>query len=171
MKLYTDGSTIMKNPSPYGGTYAWIVVNSANKAVMTGSGVYTPDKIGADVVTNNQMELVAILHGLQAARTKGHVIREIVSDSRITLGRLFDGWRLKNVPDWMIEMMDNTSLRGVRGTFVKGHSGDYWNEMADKMTNDEGVAFLQSKGLDDMIYQYLNPWWKNKRWKNRSVKP
>ena len=104
MKLYTDGGVIVRNPSSFGGTYAFIIVDGG-KEVFSKAGVYTPADMRTPDVTNNQMELLAVLLGMEYAHAKGIKIREIVSDSQVTLGRLYQGWKLKNIPDWMVTKM------------------------------------------------------------------
>jgi ribonuclease HI len=158
MILYTDGGVIVKNPSVHGGTYAWVIVDE-DRVIHRGSGVYDPNDMGTQTVTNNQMELLAVLLGLQAAQGRKIKIRQIRSDSQITLGRLFQGWSLKNIPDWMIDLKDNLSVHGIRGEFVKGHNGEKWNEMVDLMADDEAVRFLQRNGLTHLISAHKNPWY------------
>ena len=159
MELYTDGGVILKNPSVYGGTYGFVIVKSG-KEIYRGSGTYSPEEMGTSTVTNNQMELIAVLLGLQYADSARHKITKIVSDSQITLGRLFNSWRLKNIPDWMIEMKDSLSLRGIKGEFQRGHSGHKWNELADGLAEREATEFLRTAGLSHLIYQHKNPFWK-----------
>lgn len=157
--LYTDGSTIVRNPSQYGGTYSFILVQYDNKEILRSSGVYIPKNMGTSTVTNNQMELLAILIGLQSAKEHKLHITKIRSDSKIALGRMFQGWRLKNIPDWMVELKDSFSVGGIRGEFVKGHNGNKWNELADQICEREAVSYLQRSGLAHLIYQHRHPFW------------
>jgi len=156
MMLYTDGGVIFRNPSIYGGTYAFILVDEGQE-VYSKSGVWRPKNMGTPTVTNNQMELLAVLFGLEYAKSRNYRLSKIVSDSKITLGRLFQGWRLKNIPEWMIEMKESFSLRGVRGEFVRGHNGNKWNEMADQLCEQEAVRFLKGQGLSHLISTQLSP--------------
>src|SRR5688572_24046577 len=107
--LYADGGVIQKNPSMIGGTYDYVLIRNG-KAIWQGSGVYDPQAMGTPVVTNNQMELLAILLGLQYCEAAHYVVRSVTSDSQITLGRVFQGWSLKGIPDWMKELKRSLSI-------------------------------------------------------------
>src|SRR5688572_23283573 len=115
--------------------------------------------MGTPTVTNNQMELLAVLLGLQYADSAHYRIDRLVSDSQITLGRMFQGWSLKNIPDWMIELKDSVSTWGIKGEFVKGHNGDRWNELADKLCEIEALEYLRSSGLSKLIGLHTSPPW------------
>lgn len=62
MSLYSDGGVIKINPSPYGGTWSWVLVNQG-KLEMSGAGVLSAEP-GTYSYTNNYMELYAAVQGL-----------------------------------------------------------------------------------------------------------
>lgn len=146
MKLYTDGGVIVRNPSIYGGTYAYILVKGS-KVIHKQSGVFVPSDMKGLIVTNNQTELAAVLLGLQYAQEQELSVNEVVSDSKVTLIRVFRKWSHTNVPQWMTDIKESLSLTGIYGTFVKGHNGDKFNEMADKMCDTEHRNFLVKQRL------------------------
>jgi ribonuclease HI len=147
----------VKNPSIYGGTYAFVLVDHDRKKgreIYKQSGVYDPNDMGTPVVTNNQMELIAVLLGLQWAAAYRLRVIKVVSDSKVTLGRVFQGWSLKNIPAWMIELKSSLDVRGIHGQFQKGHVGHKWNEMADQMAASAGSRFLVDNGFGHLVREY-----------------
>ena len=143
MSLYADGGTLGPgNPSPFGGTWAWCLVDEQDVPVQSQAGLVLPatngkyrdpavvrgidlsiyiDTVSDDVVTNNQSEFYAILHGLEAmgARWSG----QVCSDSQVTLGRFFDRWKLTNIPSEWAKRMGNVLRRTGQLTPVlhQGH--------------------------------------------------
>lgn len=97
--VYCDGGVIVSNPSPYGGTFAWCVVNKTGKRVQCDSGVIEPKDIGMPKVTNNFSELYATIHALEAMPTGWAGI--LWTDSLITYRRLNHSPKFKNIPDWL----------------------------------------------------------------------
>lgn len=95
-KLYTDGSNIYKNPSPWGGSWAWQLVEDG-VVVQADSGLVLPfqDHLGA-LVTNNQMEYRAVLLALQAMPDGWSGC--VCSDSHVTLGRVFGRYGMRGIP-------------------------------------------------------------------------
>lgn len=116
--IYADGGVIKKNPSPYGGTWAWCGVDELGNRVIESSGVFEPVK---NPVTNNWSEQVAITRALEfmPAGWSGTVY----SDSMIALGRVFDGWRLKNLPSAIARRsaIALARLGTVKPSLLQGH--------------------------------------------------
>lgn len=168
--LYADGGVINKNPSPLGGTWAWVLVDDKDFAVIErDSGYVSRSEIGSDV-TNNQMEFLAVIRGLLNI-TNPQALKEVRSDSNITLGRIFRDWSITNIPDWILEerkrAFKNYDTKAwsnclmLKYTLVQGHPTDdelragigkkgrpvsKWNVLADKLCNDEAYEFLQNYG-------------------------
>ena len=150
--LYADGGVIKKNPSTIGGTYAFVLVWKGQE-LESESGVLTPKAMGKPAVTNNQMELYAVMCGVAWARDEGLKIEHIYSDSQVTLGRLYKNWKLNGIPLWM-EISFNVlkyDIHKTRGVYVRGHNGDKWNEMCDQLCRQEAENFLSSCSKKDMI--------------------
>jgi len=99
-ELYVDGGIIGTNPSMIGGTWACRLISDAGFC-HDFSGVIQPHQISNmfEPVTNNQTEMMAFLEGLRKLpeQFKG----TIYSDSAVTLGRAFNGWKWNNIPSWM----------------------------------------------------------------------
>lgn len=168
--LYADGGVIQKNPSEIGGTWAYVIVDDDDETVLyQDSGIVTADEAGTPV-TNNQMEFLALIRGLSGNLTVSQTLREVRSDSKISLGRLFSGWSITNIPQWMIDewkavlkhydtkvwsnclMMKHTLLDGhptdgqlEKGTGKRGHPVSKWNVMCDRMCNEEKENYFEEQ--------------------------
>ncbi len=142
---FTDGSSI-KNPGGPGGA-GFIVFDRAHSALRFGGQRYTED--GAWAVTNNRMELRAVLHALEGLPDGSTV--EVVSDSRYVIDALtkwIHGWRRKG---WktaqgnpvlnrdLIEALD-ARMRTLKVDYrwVRGHNGNPLNELVDGLA--QGAA-------------------------------
>lgn len=92
--IYADGGVIGKNPSPIGGTWAWCAVTSGEvRAIERGGVIVAPE---GRLITNNHTEFIALTLALEAMPDGWSGL--VCSDSQISLGRLFYGWKLKNLP-------------------------------------------------------------------------
>lgn len=96
--LFVDGGVIGRNPSEIGGTWAARLIY-ADQIVDEQSGVITPQQAGLPAITNNLTEMAALVKGLRMLPSNWRGV--ICSDSQITLGRAFDGWRWAGIPDWL----------------------------------------------------------------------
>lgn len=88
-------------------------------------------------ITNNQVELAAIIIGLRFIKRPIESLT-IISDSMYCIGCASLGWkRKKNVKLW--KEFDNQFSRvkelcpDIKFEHVKGHNGDEWNEYCDKL--------------------------------------
>lgn len=91
-------------------------------------------------VTNNQMELGAVILGLRFIKSPINSLT-IISDSMYVIGCATLGWkRKKNVKLW--EEFDRQFSRvkqlcpDIKFKHVKGHTGDKWNEYCDKLASN-----------------------------------
>lgn len=162
LKLYTDGGVISKNPSPYGGTWAWILVRD-EQIVDQGSGILRPEMIDLfNTVTNNQSELFALIRGLSCL--EAHVTLEICSDSNVSLGRVFRGSSFHNIPSWMVG-----ELNGQRRRFLNWSKFSY--TLMDGHPTKEHLALgigkrghpvsIFNKMCDDLCREQSDLYWKN----------
>lgn len=118
--LYTDGAS-SGNPGPGG----WGVVLKC-------AGLRKELSGGFAVTTNNRMELLAVIMGLEAIKWPGAEV-EVWSDSQYVVNTLTQGWkRKKNLDLWT---RYDTVASGFRITFhwLKGHAGHPENERCDEL--------------------------------------
>jgi ribonuclease HI len=139
--IYTDGAC-RGNPGP-GGWGALIKFESAEKEIFGGQ---------LDT-TNNQMELSAAIEGLAALKEPCSV--ELFTDSKYVMDGITqwiqnwkkNNWRtaakkdVKNKELWQ-KLDQLISQHRVQWHWVKGHSGDEGNEIADLLAN---------KGIDSIL--------------------
>ena len=130
--VYTDGAC-SGNPGP--GGWGALLCNGSNEKKLCGGEKYT---------TNNRMELIAPIEALKALRFSCKV--ELYTDSTYVKNGIqhwiktwkMNNWKtstkqsVKNRDLW--EMLDQeVSRHTINWHWVKGHSGDYGNEMADTL--------------------------------------
>ncbi len=139
--LYTDGAC-SGNPGP-GGWGAILEYNGIEKEL---SG-------GEESTTNNRMELIAVISGLQAL--KEPCIVELYSDSKYVIDGLSKGWAegwKKNGwrkadkkpalnPDLWEMLLDLVSQHQVRYHWVKGHAENPKNNRCDALAVAESKKF------------------------------
>jgi ribonuclease HI len=134
VELYTDGAC-SGNPGP--GGWAYILKHPASGKEREGSG-------GEKLTTNNRMELMAAIQGLEAL-SKPSIV-ELYSDSQYVLNGLREwikswkarGWKtadkkpVKNQELW--EELDALAQRHtVTFHWIRGHNEHPENERADKL--------------------------------------
>ena len=121
--VYTDGAySSMRNQGGCG-----IVILKNDIVVKTFSKCYRK-------TTNNRMELLAVILSLSMIRTAELIT--IISDSQYVIGCASMGWkRNKNTDLWKLYDEQKHRLQNTKIKFqhVKGHAGDEYNEMCDKL--------------------------------------
>ncbi|MBX9769991.1 MAG: ribonuclease HI [Candidatus Obscuribacterales bacterium] len=135
--IYTDGACI-RNPGR--GGYGVVLLLNENRRELQG---------GFRRTTNNRMEIMAAIVGLQAIEGEGSVVR-IYSDSRYLVDSMSKrwvqswqrrGWKkrygkpCKNVDLW-IEMLNLCKRHKVAFEWVRGHSGNIENARCDFLAYD-----------------------------------
>ena len=132
--LYTDGAC-RGNPGP-GGWGAYLKYGQAEKKL----------KGFEQQTTNNRMELSAVIFGLRELSRSCQV--ELKTDSKYVLqgvtewmpGWKKNGWKtaarkpVKNVDLWQA-LDKELSRHKINWHWIKGHSGEPGNEMADLLAN------------------------------------
>lgn len=143
VSIYTDGSCDNLRHPNYGG-WAYVIIED---------GVAIEEDAGCGThTTNNRMELNAILFSLLNLPFFTSVT--IYTDSQYCIGVLTKKYRAQanlDLIEQFFEIVEEKSL-DVSFEWVKGHSGNKWNEKVDKMAND---AFFKISGYDITDYKRL----------------
>jgi ribonuclease HI len=158
-KLYCDGGLIGSNPSPLGGTFAWIGLDSKGEEIASGKGIILPSDIGMESVSNNVSELYAAMDALEYVGEGWKGI--IYTDSKITLHRIEHSKSFKGIPNFMrLKILDLRRCRKYRVVLLKGHPSQedlkrgktldgkpvsIWNKKCDEMCNELAREFMNGK--------------------------
>jgi ribonuclease HI len=120
--LYIASGLIGSNPSMIGGTYAWRLVFEHQDPY--GAAAVLPMSAIGGPVTNNQVEMLALLAGLE--QLSEAFCGVIHSQSTVTLGRAFQGWKWTNIPTWMHKAYQLQRARLV-----------HWQRIDYELANDQ----------------------------------
>ena len=136
--IYTDGSC-KRNPGP--GGWAAIVITDEGKTIKEHCGYETK-------TTNNRMELMAVIKGLEALR--GLHLVTVLSDSKYVTDAFNKNWinswkslgwerkdgELQNADLW--KTLDRLVQKHTcKFEWVRGHANNKYNERADKLAVKE----------------------------------
>lgn len=148
VRIYTDGAC-SENPGPGG----WAMVFNTDNACESFSGRELS-------TTNNRMELTAVVRCLERIAKFGSVedIHEVYCDSAYVVNSInnkwLDRWKMNG---WKTKQCDNIKNRdlweqvdhyfqqikangqAVRFIKIKGHAGNTFNELVDKLAKDESM--------------------------------
>lgn len=157
IRIFTDGAC-SDNPGPGG----WGAVINIAESCLTISG-------GEDNTTNNRMELKAIIEVMKevlkkSSRKHNH---EVFSDSAYVVNSINSGWvnkwqtnnwkttkggDVKNKDLWEEFLKLRQELRYRNFKFeifkIKGHSGNAFNELADKLAKGEALKIKEGTKND-----------------------
>jgi ribonuclease HI len=146
IKIFTDGAA-QGNPGPGG----YGVVMKFKDAVKELSE-------GFRLTTNNRMELLAVIKGLESLKTNTHTVT-IYSDSKYVVDAIEKGWlwgwEKKNFakkanPDlWKLYIPLHKKFK-PKFVWIKGHAGHPENERCDQLAVQ---AALSSRLLIDQEYE------------------
>ena len=133
VKIYTDGAC-SGNPGP--GGYGTILKYNGQEKELSA---------GYKLTTNNRMELMAVIAGLESLKEKCRV--DVYSDSKYIVDAVIKGWAkrweqkgwmrnkkdpAKN-PDLWERLLDLLDEHQVQMHWVKGHAGHPENERCDRL--------------------------------------
>lgn len=151
VRLITDGAC-SGNPGP--GGYGSILKYGDHERELSG---------GYRRTTNNRMEIMAILEGLEALKRPCDV--EVVSDSKYIVDAMHKGWpkswaqkgwmrnkkeRAKNADLWQ-KMLYLDGVHKLTFIWVKGHAGHEENERADQLAVEARDDF--DKHIVDEVFE------------------
>lgn len=143
--MYTDGSS-RGNPGP--GGYGTILMNGTHRKEFSQ---------GYRLTTNNRMELMAVIAGLEALKKDGLTI-EIFSDSQYIVKAVEQGWLnnwiatrfkggKKNRDLWM-RYHHLAKKHNIRFKWVRGHADNPYNNRCDELATAaaDGSGLLEDEG-------------------------
>lgn len=131
--IHTDGACI---GNPGAGGYGVLMVQRGRKKELSG---------GYRRTTNNRMEMMAVIEGLRALKSRSSVV--LYSDSQYVVRAVKEGWakgwkannwkrsrggRALN-PDLWGTLLEQIDRHDVEFRWVRGHTGDPGNERADRL--------------------------------------
>ena len=140
IRIYTDGAC---SGNPGKGGWGALIQENDNEKKLSGSELNT---------TNNRMELTAVIKALEHYDEAREI--EVFTDSKYVMQGMTEwikNWKnnhwktsqkkdVKNKDLWVL--LDTVSAKhDVKWSWVKGHAGDYGNEIADKLATQ---AILKS---------------------------
>lgn len=139
--MYTDGAS-RGNPGP--GGYGVVLMSGAHKKELSK---------GFRLTTNNRMELMAVIAGLQALK-KNHLPVTIYSDSQYVVNSISKGWLDtwiktnfkgdKKNPDLWRQYYQLSRPFDIKMVWVKGHADNPYNNRCDELA----TAAADGKGLE-----------------------
>ncbi|MFM8849483.1 MAG: ribonuclease HI [Cytophagales bacterium] len=147
IKLYTDGAA-QGNPGP--GGYGTILKYGSHEKELSD---------GFRLTTNNRMELLAVIVGLEAIKKEGLLVT-IYSDSKYVVDSIEKGWiwNWQKKPDFAKKANPDLWQRYIplhhkfkpKFVWIKGHAGHPENERCDQLA----VAAAEGKSLKvDAVYE------------------
>jgi len=133
--IYTDGGA---DPNPSRGGYGVILKYKGVKKEFSG---------GFQMTTNNRMELLAVISGLQKLKVSSEV--QVFSDSRYVVDGIEKGWAKKwrskgwmrtskdkaINPDLWARLLNLLDIHQVEFHWVRGHAGHPENERCDALAS------------------------------------
>ena len=147
IELFTDGAS-SGNPGP--GGYGTILRSGPHYKELSG---------GFRKTTNNRMELLAVIVGLEALKNPGQEVI-IYSDSKYVVDAVEKGWVFgwvkkgfagkKNKDLWM-RFLQVYKLHKIKFQWIKGHAGHPENERCDRLA--VAAAQQRDKLLIDTAFE------------------
>ena len=127
--LYTDGAA-RGNPGP--GGYGAVLLSGKHRKELSE---------GFKLTTNNRMELLAVIKGLEALKQKNSEVT-VYTDSKYVADAVEKGWvfgwerkkfKKKKNPDLWIRFLKIYRIHKVKFIWVKGHANIPENERCDEL--------------------------------------
>jgi len=153
--IYTDGSA---KGNPGKGGYGVVMLSGKHRKEISEGFLLT---------TNNRMELLAVIIGLENIKKTGSDV-VVFSDSKYVVDAVEKGWLFnwqkksfkgKKNPDLWARFLSVYKKHSVRFVWVKGHNNNVENERCDRLA----VSAAEGSNLRSDI------WYENQRQNNSSL--
>lgn len=151
--IYTDGAA-SGNPGP--GGYGLVMIYGKHRLERSE---------GYRLTTNNRMELLAVISGLEALKKPGSKV-VVYTDSRYVADAVGKGWlfqweskgfKKKRNPDLWIRFLKAFRKHTVRFVWIKGHSSNPENELCDRLAVEASRKsdLMEDTGYTSVSENYL----------------
>jgi ribonuclease HI len=143
--IYTDGAS-SGNPGP--GGFGVVLISGKHRLEKSA---------GFRLTTNNRMELMAVIEGLEALKIPGSSV-VIYTDSKYVADSVEKDWvfqweskgfKKKKNPDLWIRFLKIYRKHKVRFVWIKGHANNAENEICDRLAV---AAYTKGSLLEDTGY-------------------
>ncbi len=143
--IYTDGAA---SGNPGKGGYGAVLISGRHRLEKSE---------GYRLTTNNRMELLAVITGLESLKIPGSNV-VIYTDSRYVADSVEKGWvfrwesktfKKKKNPDLWIRFLKAYRKHNVRFVWIKGHASNPENELCDRLAVE---AYRKDTLLEDTGY-------------------
>jgi len=149
IELFTDGSS-RGNPGP--GGYGVVLKSGSHRKEISAGFLLT---------TNNRMELLAVIVGLEALKRPGSLVT-VYSDSSYVCDAVNKGWVFgwekklfakKKNPDLWIRFLKIYRIHKVKFVWIKGHAGHPENERCDTLAVEAalGQNLIKDSGYEQEV--------------------
>ncbi len=134
--IYTDGAA-RGNPGP--GGYGVLLISGKHRKELSE---------GFRLTTNNRMELLAVIKGLEALKNGGSGVT-IYTDSKYVADAVSKGWvfewekkgfKKKKNPDLWRRFLEVFRKHKVKFKWIEGHSGNPGNERCDQLAVEASLG-------------------------------
>ncbi len=147
--MYTDGAS---RGNPGRGGYGTVLMYQQHRKELSA---------GYRQTTNNRMELLAVIVGLEAIKKSGSEVK-VYSDSQYVVDAVNKGWvwtwqrkdfKGKKNPDLWRRFIDIYKQHDVKMHWIKGHSGIPENERCDVLAVEsaDGYDLLVDEGYEQSV--------------------
>ncbi|MDR2026662.1 MAG: ribonuclease HI [Prevotellaceae bacterium] len=146
--IYTDGAS-KGNPGP--GGYGTILMSGQHSRELSA---------GYALTTNNRMELLAVIAGLEALKKESCNVT-VFSDSKYVVDAVEKKWveswyknkfKNKKNKDLWLRYLNVAQKHCVKFVWVKGHDGNIYNERCDRLA----VQAAESANLEEDTWYIQN---------------
>lgn len=138
--VWTDGSAWHHptEPGVFCGGAAYIIVKDGQ--------IFRKGNYGTVITTNNRMEMLAIICGIGHCPKGANII--VHSDSRYAINVLSGRYKAHVNTDLVDLHKKYSTGRNIQYQWVKGHSGNEYNETCDLLANKGRIEAMRREELD-----------------------